>query len=345
MTQNVLLVKLSSMGDVVHSFPALTEAAQHGHRFDWVVEEAFVDLAAEHPAVDRVIPFGLRRWRKQPAAGWSQLAGFVRQLRAQRYQRVLDAQGLMKSAVITRASGAAIRMGLDRGSARESASSLFYTQRAAIGWDLHAIDRLRALFAQSLDYEVDLAAPVLSERQSVDDTECTATVLVHGTTWPSKELPEIIWRELIEKLLLSGHQLTLLSGSSQEYAFAQRLGGGRENVRICEPGTLMSAVEQIKSARLVIGVDSGLTHLAAVLGRPVVGLYGSTSEVRTGARGPNAVNLASTFACAPCLRRECDYSGPPQLLAGAPVVPACYAQLDADRVMAVASNLLAAAVA
>jgi len=162
MSNNTLLVKLSSMGDVVHSFPALTEAASHGHRFDWVVEEAFVELAAMHPAVDRVLPFGLRRWRKRPLAGIAELIAFVRDLRTMRYSKVLDAQGLVKSAFVSRASGATIRLGLDGASAREPASARMYTQTMRVARDLHAIDRLRLLFASALDYSVDLSAPVPS---------------------------------------------------------------------------------------------------------------------------------------------------------------------------------------
>lgn len=346
MTQNILLVKLSSMGDIVHSFPALSDAMDHGHRFDWVVEEAFADLAAQHPAVDRVIPFGLRRWRKQLSTGLPALAGFVRELRARGYDQVLDAQGLMKSAFLARATGASVRMGLARQSARESIASLFYNRGVHVSWELHAIDRLRELFAQSLGYSVDLTQTVqtgLSDHAVPAAVETPATVLVHGTTWPSKELPAVVWRGVIDNLLTVGHRVVILSGSAKEYEFAQQLAGSQVNVAAREPGSLLSAFEQIKAAQLVIGVDSGLTHLAAVLGRPVVGLYGSTSEVRTGARGPAAINLASGFACAPCLRRECNYAGPPQLLAGSVVVPACYAELDPDRVVAAGVELLARA--
>lgn len=343
MTQNILLVKLSSMGDVVHSFPAITEAAKHGYRFDWVVEEAFVELAAQHPAVDRVIPFALRRWRKQPSSGFPALIQFVRELREEGYEQVLDAQGLLKSGFITRASGASIRMGLDRGSARESMSSVFYNRCAQVSWDLHAIDRLRTLFASSLGYAIDIAKPVLLDSSVATASEGpSATVLVHGTTWSSKELPELIWQGVIRRLVAAGHQVQLLSGSRFEHERAIRLAAqaAAPSVHAIEPGSLLSAVERIRAARLVIGVDSGLTHLAAVLGRPVVGLYGATSAVRTGARGPWATNLASGFACSPCLQRECQYGGTQPLLLGEPVVPACYAELSPELIMDAALGLL-----
>ncbi len=348
MTRNILLVKLSSMGDVVHSFPALSEAASKGYRFDWVVEEAFADLAAAHPAVDRVIPFALRRWRKQLSTGVPELVQFVRTLRAEGYEQVLDAQGLVKSAFITRASGAPVRMGLDRSSAREGSASLVYTRAAAVGWELHAIDRLRTLFASALDYTVDLHVPVtvnietpVGDALSTTPTaESGATLLIHGTTWSSKEYPEVAWLDLVERLTTSGHQVHILSGSADEHARALRIVGSTPDVQAIEPSSLMSAFERIRTARLVIGVDSGLTHLAAVLGRPVIGLYGSTSEERTGARGPLAANLASDFSCAPCLRRDCTYAGPQQQLSGRPITPACYAELNPERIVATARVLL-----
>ena len=343
MTRNILLVKLSSMGDVVHSFPALSEAASLGYRFDWVVEEAFADLAAQHPAVDRVIPFALRRWRRQLSTGVAELVRFVQDLREHQYDEVLDAQGLAKSAFITRASGAGIRMGLDRSSARESIASAFYNKPVTVGWELHAIDRLRTLFASALGYDIDLGAPVMVELDASmvhASPEPGATLLVHGTTWPSKEVPEVLWQALIANLCAAGHRLEILSGGGQEYERALRLAAQIPNARALEPGSLMSAFDRIRTARLVIGVDSGLTHLAAVLGRPVIGLYGSTSDRRTGVRGRFAANLASSFGCAPCLQRECNYTGPAQLLAGKPVKPACYAELAPERIVAAATALL-----
>ena len=353
MSNNTLLVKLSSMGDVVHCFPALTEAASHGHRFDWVVEEAFVELAAMHPAVDRILPFGLRRWRKRPVAGLAQLFAFVRELRETRYSNVLDAQGLVKSAFVSRVSGAAVRIGLDGKSAREPASARMYTRALPVSWDLHAIDRLRLLFATALDYSVDLTKAVASPfaidaTQSMQDQQ---TVLIHGTTWPSKEYPEASWSALIEQLLAAGHSIALLSGSAAEYERAERLcanADAQQNKNTSElsakvaalpPGSLSAAAEHVLAARLVVGVDSGLTHLAAVLGRPTIGLFGSTSAQRTGVRGPCAVDLVSNFECSPCLQRDCSYKGSDQYLGDVPLVPACFSRVTAEKIMQLAEKL------
>lgn len=350
MSDNILLVKLSSMGDVVHSFPALTEAASHGYRFDWVVEEAFVDLAAMHPAVDRIIPFGLRRWRRKPLSGIRQLGKFVRELRSKEYSRVLDAQGLLKSALVSRLSGAAQRTGLDADSAREPLSARLHTSLVAVDWDAHAIDRLRLLFSNALNYAVDLSAPAASPFPSVTpdfsaNPEANQTVLIQGTTWRSKEYPEILWRGLIEALLSAGHSIVMLSGSASEYERAQRLCGHESfsafsgTIEAVPPASLSLAAQRVLAARLVIGVDSGLTHLAAVLGRPTIGLYGSTSAARTGVRGPGAIDLASDFSCSPCLQRECTYTGSVERVDNEVLVPACFSRVSAERIMQAVKEL------
>ena len=340
MSRNTLLVKLSSMGDVVHSFPALTEAASYGHRFDWVVEEAFAELAAMHPAIDRVVPFGLRRWRKQGVSGLLALTRFARELRADKYSKVLDAQGLLKSALVSRASGAESRFGLDHESARESIGSRFYTHKINVGWDQHAIDRLRLLFSKVLGYDIDLTSPVTSPFPAVAG-DAQETIIVHGTTWRSKEYPEAMWRQLLQQLATAGHAPVLLSGSDVEFQRAQRLCDALgDRVQAATPGTLLAAAQRVREARLVIGVDSGLTHLGAVLGRPTIGLYGATSTVKTGVRGPFAVDLASDFGCAPCLQRECSYGGEIPLVHNEPVAPACFAGLTAHRILDEVNQLL-----
>ena len=341
MSRNTLLVKLSSMGDVVHSFPALTEAASYGHRFDWVVEEAFTQLAAMHPAVDRVIPFGLRRWRRQGASGLMSLVRFARDLRADNYSTVLDAQGLLKSALVSRVSGAERRFGLAQDSAREPMGARFYTHKTSVSWDQHAIDRLRLLFSKVLGYDIDLTTPVASPFSAVAG-DAQETIIVHGTTWRSKEYPEVMWRQLLQQLAAADHIVVLLSGSDVEYQRAQRLRDSLgDTVQAAKPGTLLAAAERVRQARLVIGVDSGLTHLGAVLGRPTVGLYGSTSAIKTGVRGPFTLDLASDFGCAPCLRRECSYTGEIPRVHNEPVTPACFAKLNPHRVLAAAEKLLA----
>ena len=151
----VLLIKTSSLGDILHVLPALSDAAAAipGIRFDWVVEEAFAEVPSWHPAVDRVIPVAIRRWRKNGLRALlsGEWGGFRKQLRMEEYDQVLDAQGLIKSALVSwMARGE--RVGLDADSAREPLASRFYDRSIAVAKGEHAVIRLRRLFAEALGY-------------------------------------------------------------------------------------------------------------------------------------------------------------------------------------------------
>ena len=129
---HVLLVKLSSLGDIVHTLPAVEDAARRGATFDWVAEESFAAVPALHRSVRRVIPTALRRWRKPGERRAKEIRTFGRALRRERYDLVIDAQGLIKSALVAFGSRGRVRAGFDRTSAREPAAALFYTRRAAV---------------------------------------------------------------------------------------------------------------------------------------------------------------------------------------------------------------------
>jgi len=168
----VLVVKTSSLGDVIHTLPALTDAARAipGVRFDWLVEENFAEVPTWHPAVERVIPVALRRWRRSVLRTW--LAGewqaMTSQVRLADYDLAIDAQGLIKSAILTRYAGAPVH-GLDRASIREPLASRFYDQRHAVAKGRHAVERVRELFAKSLGY----ALPEFGVRMPFRPTDFT----------------------------------------------------------------------------------------------------------------------------------------------------------------------------
>ncbi len=153
----VLLVKTSSMGDVIHTLPAITDARQAipGIQFDWIVEEGFAEIPAWHPGVAEVIPVAIRRWRKHPlkAALSGEWKRFKERVAATRYDAIIDAQGLLKSAWLTRYAEGPI-IGLDRDSAREPIASRFYDVHCNVPWDQHAVERVRLLFARALGYPV-----------------------------------------------------------------------------------------------------------------------------------------------------------------------------------------------
>jgi heptosyltransferase-1 len=294
---------MTSLGDVVHLLPALSEAATHlpGLTADWVVEEGFAAIPAWHPAVDRVIPSAIRRWRRQlvRAATWREIATFRRTIRAREYDLVLDAQGLVKSALVAlQARGP--RAGQDFASAREPLASLAFQRRFAAPRTLHAITRSRLLMAQALGYamgeEVDLHYGLTSPAPSPLVASADSVLCLHGTARPEKEYPEGHWIELLRRLAASGLPPLLPWGNERERARAERLVAAVPGAKLLPRLSLAEMGGVIAASRSVIGVDTGLMHLAAAFRKPGVGLYPATPPERFGARAegdaPAIVNLS-----------------------------------------------------
>ena len=336
---DVLLVKMSSLGDVVHALPAVTDAAAHGARFHWLVEEAFADIPARHPGVDRVLPIAWRRWRRSLTANREPLGRFLRELRAERYDLILDAQGLIKSAAVSRIARASVRAGFSFTAARERVAALAYGKRLPIARNQHAVDRLRALFAAGIGYPLPATDADFGLAGAGPDRP-QRCLLLHGTTWQSKHWPLTMWQALAAELAQAGWQVEVPWGSEEEQARARAIADAAPAARVLESLTLGRLADRMAGAGLVVGVDSGLSHLAGALGVPTVVLYGSTSTRRTGVRGERVSSLSSSLPCAPCLNRQCRYRGQPVTWRGEPVSPPCYAALPPERVREEAEMLL-----
>jgi heptosyltransferase-1 len=333
----VLLVKMSSLGDVVHALPAVTDAVRHGHRIDWVVEEAFADVARLHPGVGRVLPIAWRRWRKSLVASRGEIGAFRDTLRSERYDLVLDSQGLLKSAGVVLAARAARRAGYSFDTARESLAAIAYGDRIDVAREQHAIDRQRQLFAAALGYELDGSADAGLAPLSPDDGK---VFLLHGTTWATKHWPESMWIELARIVQRAGKQPLVTWGNSEEQTRAAAISAATK-AGIYPRSALADLVGALAAAELVIGVDSGLMHLSAALGVPTLGLYGPTDAVLTGCRGAHARVLQSDLACSPCMAQTCTrYQGDPLEWQGGIVTPPCFAPLNPERVWLEASALL-----
>ncbi len=295
----VLLIKTSSLGDVVHTLPALTDAqrAIPGIQFDWVVEEGFAEIPTWHPAVAQVIPVAIRRWRKQPLQTFrsGEWRRFKARLRETRYDLVIDAQGLLKSAWLTRCVKAPIA-GLDRDSAREPLASRFYDRRYAVSRDQHALERVRQLFAQSLGYPVPetIADYGLDRNRLATPGEPPYLLFLHGTTWPSKHWPERYWRELAERMSEFGWAIRLPWGNDDEKARAERIANGLASVSVLPRLNLGGIAKVVAGARACVAVDTGLGHLAAALDVPSISLYGPTLPGRVGAYGRSQVHLCAS---------------------------------------------------
>jgi len=318
----VLIVKTSSLGDLIHTFPALTEAAtaRPEVEFHWLAEEALVEVPAWHPAVTGVLPIALRRWRRGWWRAWraGEPQALRRRLRQGRFDLILDAQGLIKSALPARLAGAPV-VGYDRHSAREPVAAAFYGRRIAVARHLHAIERLRRLFALALDYPQP-QGPIDYGLLRQGPRHSRRLLFLHGTAWSSKQWPEAHWIALARLAADQGYQVQWPWYSAEEQARARRLqqgGGGQLLPRL----TLAQLRPRVEQAAGVVGVDTGLAHLAAALGTPAITLYGPTRTELTGALGPAQRNLKGEAPCAPCLERRCRRPDEPRPLCLATLTP------------------------
>ena len=293
---SIILVKTSSLGDVLHNLPVVTDICRHvaDARIDWVVEESFAALPMLHPGIHRAIPVAMRRWRKSWWQSRGEMQAVCRGLRAGRYDLALDTQGLLKSALISRCTHTT-RCGFDWGSAREPIASLFYDRTYAVAKNQHAVERNRQLAGQALGY-IPQGAPDYGIR--APDTMLPwlpaepYAVLLHATSRDDKLWAEPNWIALAGHLNQMGMRAILPWGSEPERARGERLSSAIPGA-ICAPRlNLNEAAALLAKARAVIGVDTGLSHLAAALGVPTVGIYTATDPGLTGLyAGAGAVNL------------------------------------------------------
>ncbi|HEY4371151.1 MAG TPA: lipopolysaccharide heptosyltransferase I [Burkholderiales bacterium] len=302
--QRILLVKTTSLGDVIHCLPAVTDIAAHfpGVRLDWVVEEPYAGIVALHPAVSNVVPVAMRRWRRSLASRgtWAEIGGFKRLLAREGYDRVIDAQGLMKSALLARLAKGE-RHGLDKSSAREGLATRTYRFRHHVPWTLDAVARNRRLLGLSLGY-----TPRGEPRYGIEVAPKRAVwmpsgpycMLLTGTADGAKLWPQERWLVLARLASDAGYHCLLPHGSSTEEARAARIAETLAGRAVLVPRQSLTELSGVLAgSALVIGLDTGLTHLAAALGRPTVGIYCGSRPAETGviaAQARNVGDLAAT---------------------------------------------------
>jgi heptosyltransferase-1 len=299
----ILFIKTSSLGDVVHHMPAISDARRRlpDARLTWVVEEPYAPLARLHPGVDDVIPVASRRWRSQlhlPQT-WSEISRFRRTLRERQFDAIVDTQGLLRTALITKAARG-VRHGYDTASIREPLASLFYDVRHQVEWRCHAIPRNRMLTGRALGYEpapqidfgLDRAAVAAAARDPY-------AVLIHGTARADKEWPQSNWLTVARALTDRGLEVVLPWGAEAERRRSDEIVAalGRGNVPDRRPLDEVAAL--IAGASVIVGVDTGLLHVAAAFAVPLVAIFVGSEPGLTGPLGSGPIAVVGGKGATP----------------------------------------------
>jgi heptosyltransferase-1 len=285
--RRILLVKTSSLGDVIHNLPVVSDllARFPEARIDWVVEESFAEIPRLHPGVREVIPVAMRRWRQHllSPATWREIAAVRRRLAATTYDAVLDTQGLIKSALIAR-QAKGIRLGYRADSAREPLAARGYDASFFVPKTLHAVERNRHLAAAAFGYalgpEVDYGIAGKTEGGA-----SVSAVLLTASSRDDKLWPEARWVALGQALVSRGLTPLLPGGSLRERKRARRLAEQISGAQAIPPMNLTALADLLRHARVVVGVDTGLSHLAMAVNTPTLALYTATDPGLTGVWG------------------------------------------------------------
>lgn len=290
MNNKYLLVRLSSMGDLIHTLPAITDLSRHRPEVDlhWLCEAAFADIARLHPFVKQVHMMRWRSWRKKlfQAATWREINQLKNNLQSNYFNQVIDSQGLIKSAVFAKMVGSPI-LGLDKHSAREPFAAHFYQQGFAVQKGKDAVWRNRQLFAQIFDYQIE-GAPDFGVRippEVSDSLKLPASyyVALHATSRDSKLWLMDNWLNLFKQIQKQDPIPILLTwGNETERQRAEKMAGALPFVQVCSKFNLLQATFLLQNAKAVVGVDTGLLHLANAVNVPLVGIYTDSDPVKTG---------------------------------------------------------------
>lgn len=287
----ILLVKTSSLGDVIHNLPVASDLRRQfpDAVIDWCVEESFAEIPRLHPAIAEVIPVAIRRWRKKlfSRQTWREIGASRKRLAATHYDAVLDTQGLIKSGLVTfcargRCYGYAAEV------AREPLASWFYDKTFVIPPNAHAVERNRWLSAAAFDYPVGLPLDYGIVAPELTFPWLTAprhAALLTATSRDDKLWEEERWIAVARQLIERGLTPILPFGSPVERQRAERIAASAPGAIVPPSLSLRELAAVIGHAELAIGVDTGLVHLAAALGVPTIALYTATDPALTGVLG------------------------------------------------------------
>ncbi len=312
--RKILLIKMSSMGDIFHTFPAITDLKTHYPEIeiDWLVEDSFKEIVAWHPAVNRVIPIHLRRWMKERnKKSWQEFKAWRNTLCEQEYDLVIDAQGLFKSAVIAKMTRTKAIHGFDKNSARESIASYFYQKKYYVDKNQHAVTRTRQLLSQALNYTPATTLNFgINQNFSHVQKNLQKLIFIIGTSWTTKLWSTNHWQKLTALAIAQGYQVEIMWGSPEERAIANSIIATNPlATRPQQRLSITTIAEKLVEAAGVVGLDTGFSHLAGALETPTIALYGATSPVKVGLIGEHTSNmqLEQPLHCMPCHKRQCKW--------------------------------------
>jgi heptosyltransferase I len=301
--QRILLVKTSSLGDVIHNLPVVNDILTQfpDVQIDWVVEESFADIPCLHPKIHKVFAVAFRRWRKQlfSKSTWAEIAKFREDIKHNEYDAVIDTQGLLKSGLLT-AWAHGTKHGYGCSSAREPIASWFYNKKHDISYQQHAVVRNRTLAAMSLGYVPPTNAPDYGISANMPykpidiDLQANYIIALHGTSRDSKLWPLANWVALGKGLRDKNLNLVLPWANATEELRANEIANQLSNATVLSKLSIGQLASVIGGAQAAVGVDTGLSHLAAALNIPTIAIYTDTNPELTGVmagKQATAINL------------------------------------------------------
>lgn len=294
-----LIIKTTSLGDVVHMLPAISDATRQlgddACSFDWMVECSFAEVPSWHPQINRAIPVDLRKWRKKlfKQKTWKEMSAFRKLFKNDQYEKIIDSQGLIKSAVLSRMAKGS-RWGYDKKSIREPAASYFYQHKVSVPFKQHAITRNRLILAKAIGYSIDnctlnygivgneVFKLALNSLSNEIDVPKKYIVALHGTSRKDKEWPVSHWQEFMIAMQEAGYVVFFPWGNSTERTRAAMLANQYEMAKLLPQCSLTALAGLLEKSSAVIGMDTGLMHVAAAFNKKGIALYPVTEPELTG---------------------------------------------------------------
>lgn len=330
----ILVIKMSSIGDLIHTFPAIVDAKLHVKDLiiDWLVDEDFLEIINIYKnfnnlkAINQIISIPLRKIKRNILKELIKFnfKKFFNQLRSVEYDLIIDPQGLLKSALLAKLAKSKNIAGFDIDSCREKFANFLYKNKIAVSKDLHAIFRTKKLFANSLNYLYQEDISKINYGLDLKSFENLTKfmpkelfyhkkyiVLLHGTSWESKHWAIDYWNQLSKLIITENISIVIFVNDIKQQQFAEQLliflnnTNYKNKVIILSKLNFFNIIVILANALGAVSVDTGFAHLAVSIGVPIIGIYAPTSVNRSGLLGDKSLNLQSTYNCSPCYSRIC----------------------------------------